>query len=144
YETDLLEYGDLFNGNPVVEAKVEALCRAAREELARIERLGGAVAAVESGYMKERLVDSATRRFQEIESGQLKVVGVNCFTETEPSPLTASGDGGILTPDREAEQSQIAGLEAWRARRDAAQVEEALAALKRAAAEGGNVMEPSI
>src|SRR5690606_7213752 len=64
YETDLLEYGDLFEGNPVVEGKVEALCRAARAELSRIEALGGAVAAVESGYMKERLVDSATRRFQ--------------------------------------------------------------------------------
>ncbi|SMF33211.1 (R)-ethylmalonyl-CoA mutase [Tistlia consotensis] len=144
YETDLLEYGDLFEGNPVVEAKVEALCAAARAELARIEALGGATAAVESGYMKERLVDSATRRFQEIESGRLQVVGVNCFTATEPSPLTASADGGFLAPDPEAERLQLEGLAAWRAARDDAAVEAALAGLKRAAAEGGNVMEPSI
>ncbi|MEX0760469.1 MAG: methylmalonyl-CoA mutase family protein, partial [Tistlia sp.] len=109
HETDLLEYGDLFAGNPVVEAKVEALCAAARAELAKIERLGGAVAAIDSGYMKERLVDSATRRFQDIESGRLKVVGVNCLTETEPSPLTASADGGFLAPDPEAERRQLEG-----------------------------------
>ncbi len=144
YETDLLEYGDLFAGNPVVEAKVEALCEAARAELARIEQLGGATAAIESGYMKERLVDSATRRFQEIEAGALPVVGVNCFIGSEPSPLTASADGGFLAPDPEAERAQLEGLAAWRAQRDGAAAAAALAELRRAAAEDRNVMESSI
>src|SRR5690606_20916230 len=98
----------------------------------------------ESGYMKERLVDSATRRFQEIESGRLKVVGVNCFAETEPSPLTASADGGFLAPDRAAEADQLAGLQAWRAGRDGTKAAASLAELKRAAAEGRNIMEASI
>jgi len=135
YETDLLEYGDLFDGNPVVEAKVAELVAGAREELAQVEALGGAVAAVEIGYMKERLVASAVARFRAVESGEQVVVGVNRFTETEPSPLTAGGDGGFLQPDPEAEARQLEGLRAWRAARDDAAASRALAALEAAARE---------
>ena len=145
FETDLLEYGDLFDGSPVVAAKVAELKAAALEELARIEALGGAIAAVETAYMKRALVESATRRMQAIESGQQVVVGVNAFTESEPSPLTAdAADGGTMTVDPAAESQQIERLQAWRARRDDARAAAALAALKAAAAEGRNVMEPSI
>jgi len=145
FETDLLEYGDLFDGSPVVAAKVAELKAAALEELARIEALGGAIAAVETAYMKRALVESATRRMQAIESGQQVVVGVNAFTESEPSPLTAdAADGGTMTVDPAAESQQIERLRAWRARRDNARAAAALAALKAAAAEGRNVMEPSI
>jgi len=144
YETDLLEYGDLFTGNPTVEAKVEKLCQAARAELARIEGLGGAIAAVETSYMKERLVASAVERFRAIEAGELTVVGVNRFTETEPSPLTADSDGGFMAPDEAAEATQLARLQAWRDSRDGAASRAALADLETAAAEGRNIMEPSI
>lgn len=144
YETDLLEYDDIFDGNPVIEAKVAALREGARAELARVEEMGGAVAAVESGYMKERLVESAVARFRAIESGELTVVGVNRFVESEPSPLIAQGDGGFLAPDPEAEARQIEGLYAWRAARDGKRVAAALADLEAAAREGRNIMEPSI
>jgi len=145
FETDLLEYGDLFDGSPVVAAKVAELKAAAREELARIEALGGAIAAVETAYMKRALVESATRRMQAIESGEQVVVGVNAYTESEPSPLTAdAADGGTMTVDPAAEAQQIAALKAWRAARDDGKAEAALAALKAAAAAGDNVMEPSI
>jgi (2R)-ethylmalonyl-CoA mutase len=144
YETDLLEYGDLFDGSPVVEAKVEELKREAREELARIEAMGGAVAAVESSYMKQRLVESNTARLRHIETGEMTVVGVNKFIETEPSPLSSGADGGIQTIDEGVEREQIEALKAWRAARDNAAVERALADLHAAAAEGRNIMEPSI
>ena len=145
FETDLLEYGDIFTGSPVIDAKVEALCEETRAELARIEKLGGAVAAVESAYMKRALVESATKRLEDIEAGRQIVVGVNAYTESEPSPLTAGAeDGGALTVDAAAEAEQVARLEAWRAGRDSAAVRAALAALQRAAREGGNVMEASI
>ncbi|MDX2265316.1 MAG: protein meaA [Hyphomicrobiales bacterium] len=143
YETDLLEYGDLFDGSPVVDAKVEELKREAREELARIEAMGGAVAAVESSYMKQRLVESNTARLRQIETGEMIVVGVNKFTETEPSPVS-TGDGAIQTVPDYVEREQIEALKAWRAARDAAAVEKALADLRAAAAEGRNIMEPSI
>ena len=145
FETDLLEHGDIFTGSPVIEAKVEQLCAEAREELARIEKLGGAVAAVESAYMKRALVESATRRLHDIEAGKQIVVGANAFTESEPSPLTANADdGGALTVDEAAETEQVARLRAWRAARDASAVAKALAALKAAALDGDNVMEVSI
>jgi (2R)-ethylmalonyl-CoA mutase len=143
YETDLLEYGDIFTGNPEIEAKVAALVEEARGELARIAEFGGAIAAVESGYMKERLVESAVRRFQAIEAGEQVVVGVNRYPESEPSPLTAD-EGGFLVPDENAEAEQIARLEIWRATRDGAAVTAALAALEAAAGEGRNIMEASI
>ena len=144
YETDLLDYEDIFDGSGVIEAKVEALKSEAMAELARIESLGGAVAAVEQSYMKRKLVESNSRRLAAIETGQQKVVGVNCFTESAPSPLTAGADGGFLALDPEAERAQIAALQAWRDARDGKASAAALAALKSAAREGRNIMEPSI
>jgi (2R)-ethylmalonyl-CoA mutase len=143
YETDLLEYGDLFDGSPVVEAKVEALKDEARAELALIEAMGGAVAAVESGYMKERLVESNARRIAAIESGDQVVVGVNKFTEGADSPLTA-GEASVLTVDHTAEDEQIRGLLEWRKSRDEAAAKAALSDLAQAARDGTNIMEASI
>jgi ethylmalonyl-CoA mutase len=144
YETDLLEYEDLFDGSPVVEAKVLALMAEARAELRRIEELGGALAAVESGYIKQRLVESNSARLAAIASGEQKVVGVNCFTDSAPSPLAAGADGGFLAVDGAAEASQIERLRAHRAARDEGAVRRALGELRAAAGEGRNVMEPSI
>jgi ethylmalonyl-CoA mutase len=143
YETDLLEYGDLFDGSKVMDEKVEALKAEAKDELKRIEAMGGAVAAVESGYMKQQLVESNTARLEAIERGEQTVVGVNKFVETEPSPLTG-GVESILTVPEEAEIDQIERLKAWRAQRDNAAVKMALAELKRAAAGQGNIMPASI
>jgi (2R)-ethylmalonyl-CoA mutase len=144
YETDLLEYGDIFTGSPVIEAKVAELAAEARAEIETIEALGGAVAAIESAYMKERLVESNAKRLAAIEAGERTVVGVNAYTESEPSPLTAGAGGGYLSVGEGAEADQVARLQAWREGRDRAAVEAALAALTRAAAQGSNVMEPSI
>jgi len=143
YETDLLEYGDLFDGSGVVTAKVDELKREAREELKRIEAMGGAVAAVESGYMKRQLVDSNTARLEAIERGEQVVVGVNRYLESEPSPLTG-GVEAIMTVPAEAEVDQIARLTAWRAARDAKAVAATLADLKHAAKDGSNIMPASI
>ena len=140
-ETDLLEYDDLFDGNPAVEAKVAALKDGARAELARIDAMGGAVAAID--YMKGRLVESNAARLKGIESGETVVVGVNRYTTTEPSPLTA-GEGAIMVVDPAVEADQVARLEAWRAGRDADAAAAALEALKAAAREGRNIMPPSI
>jgi (2R)-ethylmalonyl-CoA mutase len=143
HETDLLEYGDLFEGAPVVAAKVEALIAEAMDELNAIAGMGGAVKAVEDGYMKRRLVESNAARLAAIESGERVVVGVNRFTETEPCPLTQGG-GSVQTVDPQAEAEQIARLQAWRRARDGKAVEQALADLARAAKENRNIMEPSI
>src|SRR6202048_3307328 len=143
YETDLLEYGDIFDGSPAIAAKVERLKREALEELAHIEAMGGAVAAVEQGYMKRRLVESNTRRFETIERGEQTVVGVNRFLETEQSPLSG-GAGSALTVSPEAEAEQIERLAAWRASRDARAVRAALDCLRAAAKEGRNIMLASI
>ena len=143
YETDLLDYGDIFNGSTEIAAKVEELKREAKEELARIEEMGGAVAAVESSYMKSKLVESNTRRLEAIERGEQIVVGVNKFIETEPSPLT-TGEGSIMTVPHEVEAEQIERLKAWRTARDNKAVAAALAELRAAAAEGRNVMPASI
>jgi ethylmalonyl-CoA mutase len=144
HETDLLEYDDIFEGARAIEDKVLALKEAARAELARIGAMGGAVAAVESGYMKRALVESNARRIAAIESGEQIVVGVNRFAETAPSPLTAGEDGGYLAPDPQAQASQTRSLAAWRAARDPQAVAQSLAALRSAAIEGRNVMAPSI
>ncbi|MEQ8355420.1 MAG: protein meaA [Kiloniellaceae bacterium] len=144
FETDLLDYDDIFNGSTVVAAKVAALKAEALEELARIEDLGGAIAAVENAYMKERLVESAARRLESIESGRQTVIGVNAYQDSEPSPLVQGGDAGYLAPDRAAEAGQIAALEAWRRSRDQAAADTALAALEAAARGGTNIMEPSV
>ena len=143
YETDLLEFGDIFNGSSEIEAKVEALMREAKTELARIEEMGGAVTAVDSAYMKERLVESNARRLRAIETGDQTVIGVNAYSESEPSPLV-SGDGGFMTVSDDAERGQIERLGAWRASRDAAAAAVALADLEAAAAEDRNIMEASI
>ncbi|MCA0929946.1 protein meaA [Ruegeria profundi] len=141
YETDLLEYGDLFDGNPVVDAKVEELKDGARAELANLDAMGGAVASIE--YMKSRLVDSNAERLNRIERNETVVVGVNKWTEGEPSPLQTE-DGGIMVVDPAVEQDQIDRLNTWRAERDDTAVATALAALRQAAQSGANVMEPSI
>jgi (2R)-ethylmalonyl-CoA mutase len=143
YETDLLEYGDIFGGSPVVAAKVAALKEAAREELTQIEKMGGTVAAVESGYLKQQLVESNSRRVEAIERGEQIVVGVNRFIETEPSPLAEAAEA-VVTVSAEAETDQVARLNAWRAARDAAAVAAALASLRKAARGGGNIMPASI
>jgi (2R)-ethylmalonyl-CoA mutase len=142
FETDLLEYGDLFDGSPVVEAKVAALVAEAAAEFERIQALGGATAAID--YMKQRLVEANAKRLSAIERGEQIVVGVNRFTESAPSPLTGTEEAGILTVDAASEQEQIDRLRAWRAGRDPAAVAAALAALRRAARENSNIMEPSI
>jgi (2R)-ethylmalonyl-CoA mutase len=143
YETDLLDYEDLFDGSVVVERKVEALKAAARAELAVIDAMGGAIAAVESGYMKRALVESNARRIAGIEAGENVVVGVNRWTETEPSPLTA-GEGSVLTVPDHVETEAVQRIRAWRSARDERAAQAALAALAAAAREGANVMEPSI
>ncbi|RNF36310.1 protein meaA [Paracoccus methylarcula] len=141
YETDLLEYGDLFDGNPVIAAKVEELKAGARDELKLLDEMGGAIAAID--YMKSRLVESNAERFGKIESNETVVVGVNRWEQGEPSPLT-SGDGGILVVDPEVEQDQIARLNEWRENRDEDAIRTALAALREAARNGDNIMPPSI
>ena len=143
HETDLLEFGDLFDGSTEVARKVAELKDEARAELAKIEAMGGAVAAVEASYMKQRLVESNLRRIAAIEAGEQMVVGVNAFTDAEPSPLS-TGAGAILTVDASVEREQIEALQAWRANRDNAAATSALDALKSAAKERRNVMEPSI
>jgi (2R)-ethylmalonyl-CoA mutase len=143
YETDLLDYGDIFDGSPEIAAKVAALAREATQELAHIAGLGGAVAAVEQGYMKQQLVESNTRRVEEIERGERIVVGVNRYMETEPSPLADAADA-ILTVSPQAEADQIAQLESWRAARDGQAVAAALTELRGRAKDGGNIMPPSI
>lgn len=141
FETDLLEYEDLFDGNPAVDAKVEALKEGARHELSNLEGMGGAIQSIE--YMKSRLVDSNADRLNKIERNETIVVGVNKFTNGEESPLT-TGDGGIMVVDPAVEADQIERLNAWRADRDEDAVRSALAALRAAAQSGDNVMEPSI
>ncbi|WP_257720213.1 protein meaA [Blastochloris viridis] len=143
YETDLLEFGDIFDGSTEIAAKVEALKAEALQEIAKIDAMGGAIAAIESSYMKQQLVETNTRRLEGIERGEQIVVGVNRFKETEPSPLT-TGEGAILTVPEHVEAEQVARLNAWRASRDAKAAAKALAALRAAAAEGRNIMEPSI
>ena len=141
FETDLLEYEDLFDGNPTIEAKVARLKDEARHELASLDALGGAIEAI--GYMKSRLVESNTQRLNKIASKETTVVGVNKFTTGEPSPLTA-GDGGIMTVDPAVEQDQVARLNAWRSARDDASVASALRSLRAAAQAGENIMPASI
>ena len=141
FETDLLEYEDLFDGNQVVDAKVESLKASARYELETIETQGGALNAIE--YMKSRLVESNTDRLQNIESNHTTVVGVNKFTNTEKSPLV-SGDGGIMVVDPSVEKDQIDRLNLWRRKRDEKLVNKALFNLRKAALDGQNIMPTSI
>ncbi|MFL2786976.1 MAG: methylmalonyl-CoA mutase family protein [Paracoccaceae bacterium] len=141
FETDLLEYEDLFDGNPVVAAKVDALKTGALHELATLDGMGGAISAIE--YMKARLVDSNAERINKIENNQTVVVGVNKFTSGEASPLTA-GDDEILVVDPAVEKQQVDRLNDWRASRDTALVQSALKNLRAAAQAGENIMPASI
>ena len=144
HETDLLEFEDIFDGSPVIAAQVEALKNKAGEELRRVLDMGGAVKAVELGYMKRRLVEASRVRLAAIETGATTVVGVNAFTDGELSPLSGSEDLPAMAVAEDVAQEQIGRLKAWRARRDAPAVQVALAELQRAAAESRNIMEPSI
>ena len=143
YETDLLEYGDIFDGSPVISAKVEELKREAKAELAHIMALGGAVAAVEQGYMKRQLVESNTRRLEAIERGEQTVVGVNRFQETEDSPLAGAAET-VLTVSPQAEREQIERLQSWRAAREERAASAALRELRAAASENRNIMPASV
>jgi len=143
FETDLLEYPDVFEGSKVVESLVAELVEGARDEMRIVEQQGGAVEAV--AYMKARLVESHRERIARIEREEIRVVGQNCFTETEDSPLTAGADGGILTPDPEVERERREALEEWKAERDSGAVERALADLADAARnESANIMPATI
>ncbi len=143
YETDVLEYPDIFEGSKVMDGLVAELVRGAREEIERVAELGGAVQAVD--YMKASLVESHRERWRRIETGELTVVGMNRFTSTEPSPLRTGGDGGILVVDPEVEAQQHAALERWRSQRDQAAVDAALEELARVArASSENIMPATI
>ncbi len=146
FESDLLEYGDIFEGSVVVEAKTAELADAAWAELTEVEELGGAFEAIDE--LKRRLVRSQAERVRRIETGEQKVVGVNCFTETEDSPLLGDGEiENILRVDHRVEAEQIADLERWRAERDDAEVRRALDELRRVASDDGpeaNIMEATI
>jgi len=143
FETDLLEYGDIFDGSTEIARKVAELKAEATAEMARIADMGGAVAAIEAAYMKQRLVEANLKRLSAIEAGEQTVIGVNAYTEAEPSPLS-TGAGAILTVDASVERGQIERLKAWRAGRDRAAVKKALAELASAAKEDRNVMPASI
>ncbi|HEY6518843.1 MAG TPA: protein meaA [Roseiarcus sp.] len=143
YETDLLEFGDIFDGSKALEVLVAKLKSEAMAEIAAIDAMGGAVKAVETGALKAKLVESNTRRLEAIERGEQIVVGVNAFTNSEPSPF-AAGENSIHVPSAVAESEQVSRLVAWRAQRDEARVGEALLALRKAAVSGANIMPASI
>ncbi|MFT4084288.1 MAG: protein meaA [Nocardioides sp.] len=144
FESDLLEYDDLFDGSPVVEAKVRELVDGAKAEIDRVQAMGGAIAAVDSGYMKSELVSSHARRRAAIEAGQETIVGVNRFETTESSPLTADLDAAIMVADPRAEQAAIESVRAWKAARDEAAVSSALDALAAAAKTRTNLMSATL
>ena len=144
FESDLLEYEDIFDGSPVIEAKVQELIAGAKAEIDRVQAMGGAIAAVDSGYMKQELVSSHARRRAAIEAGEEIIVGVNKFDTTEQSPLTADLDGAIMVADPEAEKSALASVEAWKAQRDQGEVDAALARLAEDAKTGTNLMAATL
>ncbi|WP_170061278.1 protein meaA [Streptomyces milbemycinicus] len=144
HESDLLEYDDIFAGSHVIEAEVDALVEAATAEIDRIQEMGGAMAAVESGYLKAQLVASHAERRARIEAGEEKIVGVNCYESTEPNPLTADLDTAIMTVDPENEARVVRALVAWRDRREEGRAQDALAALKKAAAGSDNLMAATL
>jgi len=144
FETDLLQYEDLFDGSHVVEKLTSDLLSEAREELDRVLDMGGAVKAIENAYMKQKLVESHTKRLRAIESGDLTVVGVNAYQETVDSPLVEAGSEAILKVDESAEREQIESLEAFRKRRNSGEAERALRQLEDVVKNGGNIMPPSI
>ncbi|GAC1440319.1 MAG: protein meaA [Mycobacteriales bacterium] len=144
FETDLLEYDDLFEGSVVVERKVAELVEQVQAEVDRVQAMGGAVAAVESGYMKSALVSSHAERRRRIETGEDIVVGVNRFTTTEPNPLTSDVEGSILVVDHAVEEHAVDALRVWKTGRDASAVDDALRALRDAAKTDGNLMAATV
>jgi (2R)-ethylmalonyl-CoA mutase len=144
FETDLLEYDDIFDGSPVIAAKVKELMAGAKAEMERVRENGGMIAAVESGYVKRQLVTSHVERLRAIERGDLKIVGINCFRETEESPLTTSAANSIMKVDPAAEREQIERLNAFRTTRNATEAEQALRALREGVKSGSNIMPLSI
>ncbi|WP_406270740.1 protein meaA [Actinacidiphila glaucinigra] len=144
HESDLLEYGDIFDGSHVVEAKVAELVERSLAEIGHIQEMGGAMAAVESGYLKSQLVSSHAERRARIESGEEKIIGVNCYEGTEPSPLTSDLDGAIMTVDPENEARVVTALHEWRDNRDEVRAQRSLETLKGAAAGTGNLMEATL
>ncbi|MGI8954884.1 MAG: protein meaA [Nocardioidaceae bacterium] len=144
YESDLLEYDDIFDGSHVIEAKVAELVREATREIDRVQAMGGAIVAVESGYMKRALVASHAERRAKIESGEHKVIGVNSYVETEPSPLTADLETAIQTPDPQAETNAVEGLNAWRAQRDEPRAQAAIDRLRDEAKTDTNLMDATL
>jgi (2R)-ethylmalonyl-CoA mutase len=142
YETDLLEYEDIFDGSPVIQSKVDEIVAGARAEIERVQDMGGAVAAVETGYMKTQLVGSLAERRRRIEAGEEVVVGVNRFDTTEPSPL--EGEGTIETIKPEVEREAIDAIEAWRGQRSESEVDKALELLSAAARTDANLMESTL
>ena len=142
FESDLLEYDDIFDGSHVIEAKVAELVESARAEIDRVQALGGAIAAVE--YMKSELVSSHASRRARIESGEEKIVGVNIYETTEPSPLTADLDGAIMAADPQAEQSALTSVADWKAQRDEAEVRAALTKLAADAKTDANLMAATL
>ncbi|HYQ32576.1 MAG TPA: protein meaA, partial [Lapillicoccus sp.] len=144
FESDLLEYDDIFDGSPVIEKKVTELVEGARAEIDRVQAMGGAIAAVDSGYMKQELVSAHAARRARIESGEEKIVGVNIYETTAPSPLTADLDTAIQTADPAAEQAALDSVAAWKDQRDEAEVADALAKLAEAAKTDANLMGPTL
>lgn len=144
YETDLLEYPDIFDGSPVIESKVAELKQQARDEIERIQGMGGVRAAIDSGYLKAQLVRSMADRMSRINAGEQVIVGVTRWEEGLPSPLTSSETGGVFTVDKAEVANAIAALERTLANRDESRAQVALQKLREAAASGANMMEPSI
>ena len=144
YETDLLEFNDIFAGSDVLRKKVNELKDSAYKELKNVDEFGGLVQAIENGYMKSQLVRSQTQRQRNIESGEQKVVGVNCFEEGESSPLISKIDGGFMKVDENSEKSQVRNVVQWKAKRDKKKIDNLLSILKEKAKTGENIMEISI
>jgi (2R)-ethylmalonyl-CoA mutase len=144
FETDLLEHDDILLGSKVIDKKVKNLKKSAYDELKKIDELGGLVEAIEKGYMKSKLVESQTLRQKSIENGVQKVVGVNCFSGGEKSPLTNENDGGFMKVDESSEKKQIVNVQNWKKRRDKKLVEKLLKELRQKATENQNIMEISI
>ena len=144
YETDLLEFNDIFAGSDVLRKKVNDLKNSAYKELKNVDEFGGLVQAIENGYMKSQLVKSQTQRQRNIESGEQKVVGVNCFEDGESSPLISKIDGGFMKVDENSEKSQVKNVVQWKAKRDKKKIDNLLSILKEKAKTGENIMEISI
>jgi (2R)-ethylmalonyl-CoA mutase len=144
YETDLLEFNDIFSGSQVLRNKVNDLKKSAHQELKNVDEFGGLIQAIENGYMKSQLVKSQTQRQRNIESGDQKVVGVNCFEDGESSPLISKVDGGFMKVDENSEKSQVKNVVQWKAKRDKRKIIKLLSTLKEKAKTGENIMDISI